>query len=32
MPHIIVKCYPGRSQAQKEELAQAITRNVAAGK
>ena len=30
MPHIIVKWYPGRSDAQKEELAQAITRNVAA--
>lgn len=30
MPHIIVKWYPGRSDAQKEELAQAITRDVAA--
>ena len=30
MPHIIVKWYPGRSDAQKEELARAITRDVAA--
>jgi len=30
MPHIIVKWYPGRTDAQKEELALAITRDVAA--
>jgi 4-oxalocrotonate tautomerase len=30
MPHIIVKWYPGRSVARKEELARAITREVAA--
>jgi 4-oxalocrotonate tautomerase len=30
MPHIIVKWYPGRSEAQKEELARAITREVSA--
>jgi len=30
MPHIIVKWYPGRSQAQKEALAEAITREVVA--
>lgn len=30
MPHIIVKWYPGRSDAQKEELARTITRDVAA--
>ena len=29
MPHIIVKWYPGRSEAQKEELARAIARDVA---
>ena len=28
MPHIIVKWYPGRSKAQKEALAEAITREV----
>lgn len=28
MPHIIVKWYPGRSAAQKEELARVITREV----
>ena len=28
MPHIIVKLYPGRSEAQKMRLAEAITRNV----
>jgi 4-oxalocrotonate tautomerase len=28
MPQIIVKWYPGRSQAQKEALADAITREV----
>jgi len=28
MPHIIVKWYPGRSKAQKETLAEAITREV----
>ena len=30
MPHIIVKWYPGRSKAQKEALAEAITREVVA--
>lgn len=30
MPHIVVKWYPGRSEAQKEGLARAITREVAA--
>ena len=30
MPHIIVKWYPGRSKAQKEALADAITREVVA--
>ena len=30
MPHIIVKWYPGRSLAQKQALAEAITREVAA--
>ena len=30
MPHIIVKWYPGRSRAQKEALAEAITREVVA--
>jgi 4-oxalocrotonate tautomerase len=30
MPHIIVKWYPGRTQAQKEALADAITREVVA--
>lgn len=30
MPHIIVKWYPGRTQAQKEVLADAITREVVA--
>jgi len=30
MPHIIVKWYPDRSQAQKEALAEAITREVVA--
>ena len=30
MPHIIVKWYPGRSKAQKEALADAITREVLA--
>jgi len=28
MPHIIVKLYPGRSEQQKQQLADAITRNV----
>ncbi|MCB2169019.1 MAG: tautomerase family protein [Deltaproteobacteria bacterium] len=28
MPHIIVKWYPGRTKAQKEALAEAITREV----
>lgn len=30
MPHIIVKLYPGRSEAQKRQLAQAIAREVVA--
>jgi 4-oxalocrotonate tautomerase len=30
MPHIIVKWYPGRSDAQKKALADAITREVVA--
>ena len=30
MPHIIVKWYPGRTRAQKEALAEAITREVMA--
>ena len=28
MPHVIVKLYPGKSEQQKTELAQAITANV----
>lgn len=28
MPHVIVKMYPGRTVAQKNELAQAITESV----
>ena len=30
MPHIVVKWYPGRTRAQKEALAEAITREVVA--
>ena len=30
MPHVIVKWYPGRSRAQKEALAETITREVVA--
>ena len=30
MPHVIVKWYPGRTQAQKEELARAITEDIVA--
>ena len=30
MPHVIVKTYPGRSEQQKAELAQAITQQVMA--
>jgi 4-oxalocrotonate tautomerase len=30
MPHIVVKWYPGRTRAQKEALAEAITRAVVA--
>ncbi|MGD8243150.1 MAG: tautomerase family protein [Desulfobacterales bacterium] len=30
MPHVIVKLYPGRSEAQKQQLAQAIAREVVA--
>ncbi len=30
MPHVIVKLYPGRSEAQKQELADAIAREVVA--
>ncbi len=30
MPHIIVKLYPGRSEAQKTRLAEEITRDVIA--
>lgn len=29
MPHIIVKAWPGKTEAQKQELAQRITRDVA---
>lgn len=29
MPHIIVKMWPGKSEQQKQRLADAITRNVA---
>jgi 4-oxalocrotonate tautomerase len=28
MPHVIVKLYPGKSEQQKTELAEAITANV----
>jgi 4-oxalocrotonate tautomerase len=28
MPHIIVKLYPGRTEEQKKQLAEAITRSV----
>jgi 4-oxalocrotonate tautomerase len=28
MPHVIVKLWPGKSEAQKTRLAEAITRNV----
>lgn len=28
MPHVIIKMYPGRSDKQKSELAEAITRSV----
>ena len=28
MPHIIVKLWPGKSEAQKTQLAEAITQNV----
>jgi 4-oxalocrotonate tautomerase len=28
MPHIIIKLYPGRSEQQKQQLADAITRDV----
>jgi 4-oxalocrotonate tautomerase len=28
MPHVIVKLYPGRSEQQKQQLADAITRDV----
>lgn len=28
MPHIVVKMFPGRSDDQKKELAEAITKNV----
>jgi 4-oxalocrotonate tautomerase len=28
MPHVIVKLYPGRSEDQKRELAQAITKTL----
>ncbi len=29
MPHVIVKLWPGKSEQQKQRLADAITRNVA---
>jgi 4-oxalocrotonate tautomerase len=29
MPHVIVKLWPGKSEGQKRELAEAITRSVA---
>lgn len=28
MPHIIIKAWPGKTQAQKQQLADAITRSV----
>ncbi|MBW1790463.1 MAG: tautomerase family protein [Deltaproteobacteria bacterium] len=28
MPHVIVKLYPGRTEEQKKQLAEAITRSV----
>ncbi|TCU11651.1 tautomerase family protein [Rhizobium laguerreae] len=28
MPHVIVKLWPGKSEAQKRQLAEAITKNV----
>ena len=28
MPHVSVKCYPGRTEEQKQALAKAITENV----
>lgn len=28
MPHVIVKVWPGKTEAQKQDLADAITRNV----
>jgi len=28
MPHVIVKLWPGKSEQQKKQLAEAITRNV----
>jgi 4-oxalocrotonate tautomerase len=28
MPHVIVKLWPGKSESQKNELAEAITKNV----
>jgi len=28
MPHVVVKLWPGKSEAQKKRLAEAITRNV----
>ena len=30
MPHVIIKLWPGPSEAQKSELAQAIVRDIAA--
>jgi 4-oxalocrotonate tautomerase len=30
MPHVIVKLYPGRTEDQKQRLAEAITHNVVA--
>lgn len=30
MPHVIIKLYPGKSEQQKTELAEAITANVMA--
>ncbi|MFD1795584.1 tautomerase PptA [Paracoccus aurantiacus] len=28
MPHVIVKCWPGQTEEQKQQLADAITRDV----
>lgn len=28
MPHVVVKIWPGKTEAQKKDLAEAVTRNV----